>query len=75
METNLFLFHQFGVWAVIDNILAKDRRSQDGINLLRIDILQLAIENKFITLSPQVHRSLLPQQYKRENIAILSQSH
>lgn len=75
METNLFLFHQFGVWAVIDNILAKDRRSQDGINLLRIDILQLAIENKVIALSPQVHRSLLPQQYKRENIAILSQSH
>ena len=56
---DLLLLHQFGVRAIIDHILSKDRCSQDSINLLRVDILQLAIENEVVALSSQIHCCLL----------------
>ncbi len=59
--TNLLLLHQFRVWAVVDYILSKDWCGKNSINLIRVDILQLAIENEIIALSPQVYRGFLTE--------------
>ena len=68
------LLHQFGVRAVIDYVLSKDRCSQDSINFFRVDILQLAIENEVVAFSPQIYRSFLAEENEREAIAILNPS-
>ena len=68
--THLLLLHQLAVRAIIDHILPKDRCSQGRIHLLRIDIFQLPIQNKFISLRPQAHGRLLPQQNEREHISV-----
>jgi hypothetical protein len=69
--THLLLLHQLGVGAIVDNILAKDGCGQHSVDLLGIDILQLPIEDELIALSAQIHRRLLPQEDKCENITIL----
>jgi hypothetical protein len=73
-STYLLLLHQLRIRAVVHDILSKHRRSQHGIDLLRIDVLQLPIEDKIISLSSQIHRGLLPKQDEREDIAILNPS-
>lgn len=67
----LLLLHQLGIRTIINNILPKNRRSQGGINLLGVHILQLPVQNKIIPLGPQTHRRLLAQQYESKNIPIL----
>jgi hypothetical protein len=68
------LLHQFGVRAVIDYVLSKDRCSQDSVDFFCVDILQLAIENEVVAFSPQIYRSFLAQENERETIAILNPS-
>lgn len=69
--THLLLLHQLGVGAVVDNIFAKDGRRQHTVDQLGIDIAQLPIEDELVALSTQIHRRLLPQEYKREYITVL----
>jgi hypothetical protein len=72
--TCLFLFHQFGVGAIIDNILAKDRSGQWSVYLLGIDVLQLSIEDKFVALCPEADSGFFSEKNEGEDIAILRPS-
>ena len=67
----LLLLHQLGVGAVVDNISAKDRRGQDGVNLLSIDVLELAIENEIVAGRSHCDSGLLSEENKGEYIAML----
>ena len=59
MYPDLLLLHQFGVWAIVNHILSKDRGGQDSVDFLRIHILQLSIENKVVALPPEVYGGFL----------------
>lgn len=68
----LLLFDELGVWAVVHDVGPEDRRSELAIDLLRIDILQLSIEDKFISIRPKINGSLLSQENEREDVAVLA---
>jgi hypothetical protein len=70
----LLLLHQLRVRAVVDDISTKDRSGQNRIDLLRIDILQLPIEDEIVSSSAKVDGGLLSQQNERKNITILHHS-
>jgi hypothetical protein len=57
--TNLFLFHQFRVGAIIHDILSENRGTEDGVDLLGIHILELAIQDELIALCSQINCCLL----------------
>ena len=59
-EAHLLLLHKSCVGHIINNILSKDRRRQDRIYLLRIDILQLGIEYELITFGAKVDGNFAP---------------
>lgn len=46
-----FLFHKLGVGTIVDHIRPENRSRQWTIDLFRIDILKLAIEDKLVSLS------------------------
>lgn len=71
MHAHLLLLHQFGVGAVVYDILAKDRSSERAVNLLGVDILELAVENEVIALGVQTDSHLATQEDEGEHIAIL----
>jgi hypothetical protein len=48
IAAHLLLLHELGVWAVIDDILAKHRSGEDGVNFLGIDIADLAVQDEFV---------------------------
>ena len=70
-STHLFLLHQLRIWTVIHDLFPEDRRGQWTVYLLRIDIFELSIEYKFISLHPQTDCRLLPEQNKGENVTVL----
>ncbi len=69
--TYLLLLHQLRVGAVVDNILAKDRGGERAVDLLGIDILDLAVEDEVVALCVQTDSHLATQEDKGEDIAIL----
>ena len=42
-QTDLFLFHKLRIGHIVDNVLPKYGRRQDGIDLFSVDIFELAI--------------------------------
>lgn len=68
-RTHLFLLHEFGVGAVIDDVLAKHRRCQDRVDVLGGDILDLSVEDELVALCSNVDGSLLAEQDEGENVA------
>jgi len=70
-NAHLLLLHELGVGAVVDNILAKDGCGERVVDLLSVDILQLAIENEIIALGAQADSGLLAQEDESENITVL----
>lgn len=71
-QTHLLLLHQLGVGAVIDDISSEDGSGQDTVNLLGVDILELAVENKVVSSRAHSHGRLLAEQDKGKHVAILS---
>ena len=67
----LLLLHELGVGAVVDDILAEDGGGERVVDLLSVDILQLAVEDKVVALGSQADGGLLAQQDKGEDIAVL----
>lgn len=67
----LLLLHELGVWAVVDYICAKDWRCQRRVDLLSVDVLELAVQNEVVSFSAQTNSRLLAQQDECEDIAIL----
>lgn len=66
----LLLLHELRIRTIIDHILAKNGRSERTVDLLRIHIAQLSIQNEVVALGPQAYRRLLTQEDKGEDIAV-----
>lgn len=73
MITDLLLLHELRIGAVIDDITSKNRSGQDGVNLLGIDILELAVENKVVSRRSNSDSGLLSEEDKGEDIAKLQE--
>ena len=69
---DFLLLHQLRIRAVVDHAFSKHRGRERAVYFLRIDIFQLAIEDKLISLRPKTYCRLLPQQNKGKDIAILN---
>lgn len=69
----LFLLHQFRIRTVIHNTSTKDRCCKWVVDLLGVDIFELAVQNKFIPFRPQTHCRLLAKQDEGKYIAVLNQ--
>jgi hypothetical protein len=70
-STHLLLFHKLRVGAVVDDVLAKHRRAQRGVDLLGVDVLDLAVENEVVALGVEAHGHLAPEQDEGEDVAVL----
>ena len=70
-KTNLLLLHELSVRAIVYDVLAKDRGSQDGVNILSADILQLAVQDELVALGADVDGCLLAQENECEDFAVL----
>ena len=69
--THLLLLHKLRVGAVVDNILAKHGGGEDGVNLLGVDVADLAVQDKVVALGADIARGLLAEEDKGEAVAIL----
>lgn len=69
--TNPLLLHELGIWAIVDDVLAKDRSGQNAVDLLRIDVLLLSIQDKLVALGADVYGGLLAEEDEGENFAVL----
>jgi len=65
------LFHELRVGAVIDDVFAENRGCERRVDLFGIDILQLAVEDKFIALCADIDSHLPPEHNEGEHIAVL----
>jgi hypothetical protein len=55
------LLHQFGVWTVVDHVRAKDGRCQLAVDFFRVDILELSIQDEFISFVSKIDCDLLAE--------------
>ena len=67
----LLLLHELRVGAVVDDILAKDRCAEWGVDLLGIDILDLSVEDKVVACGVEANGHLATKEDEGEDIAIL----
>lgn len=67
----LLLLHEFGVGAVVDDIGTEDRGGDGTVDLLCVDILELAVENEFVAVDAEVNRRLLSKEDEGEDISVL----
>jgi len=70
----LLLLHELGVGAIVDDILAKDRSGEDGVDLLSADVLELSVENEVVSGRAKSNSGFLSEEDKGEDIAVLAQS-
>jgi len=70
---HLFLLHELRVGAVVDDILAKDRCAERGVDLLGVDVLDLSVEDEVVAGGVEAHSHLAAEEDKGEDIAILLQ--
>ena len=70
----LLLLHELGVGAIVDDILAKDRSGEDGVDLLGADVLELSVENEVVSGRAKSNSGFLSEEDKGEDIAVLAQS-
>jgi len=68
---HLFLLHELRVGAVVDDILAKDRCAERGVDLLGVDVLDLSVEDEVVAGGVEAHSHLAAEEDKGEDIAIL----
>ena len=69
--TDLFLFHQFRIWAIVYHIFAKDGRCEGAVYFLRIEILVFTIQYKLVALDAQADSRFFSEQNECKDIAIL----
>lgn len=70
-SANLLLLHKLGVGAIVDDILAENRGSKDGVNLFGVDIANLAVQDEIVALGADVDGGLLSEEDEGEAVAIL----
>lgn len=67
----LLLLHELRVGAVVHDIASKHRRSQNSVDLLGVDVLELAIEDKVVSVGTNSDSGLLSKQNEGEDISVL----
>ena len=70
-NSHLLLLHELRVWTIVDDICAKDWCRQRTVDLLSVDILQLAVQDEIVALGAQADSGLLAQEDESEDISIL----
>ena len=69
--TNLLLLHQLSIGAVVNDILAKDRGGQDGIDFFGADITNLAVQDKLVAVGADADSCPAAEKDEGEDIAVL----
>lgn len=69
--SHLLLLHELRVRAVIDDTCTENWRGEVGVDLLRVHVLQLSIEDELVAGCSKVYSRLLPEENEGEDIAIL----
>lgn len=67
----LLLLHEFGVGAVVDDVGTEDWGGDRTVDLLCVDILELAVENEFVAVNAEVNCRLLFKEDEGEDISVL----
>ena len=67
----LFLFHEFGVWYIIYDIFAENRRSKNVVYFFSIDVLQFPIKDELVAFLSQIDCNLPTKEDKGEDVSIL----
>jgi hypothetical protein len=57
----LLLFHQLRIRAVVDNILAKDGGGKGTVDLLGVNMAELAIEDELVALCANIDCGFLAE--------------
>jgi hypothetical protein len=66
------LLHELRVGAVVDDILAEDRRRQDGVDFLGANVADLAVQDEVVALGSDIDGRLLAEKDEGEAVAVLS---
>jgi len=75
-ETELdksLLLDELRVGTVVDHIAAKDGCREGAVDLLRVEVRELAVEDKLVSVDAEVRRDLAAEEDKGEDVAILRQ--
>lgn len=72
--SNLLLLHEFGIGAIVHDILAEDRSSENRVNLLGRDILELSVEDEVVSSGANSDSGFLSKEDKGEDITMLAHS-
>lgn len=67
----LLLLHELGVGAVVDDVPAKDGGREDSVDLLGVDVLELAVEDEVVTGRANCDGGLFSEENKGENVTVL----
>lgn len=67
----LLLFHELGIGAVVDDILAENRGSEDAVDLFGAHVAKFAVEDEIVALGANTYGRLLAEEDEGENIAML----
>lgn len=67
----LLLLHELRVGAVVDDALTEDRSGEGAVDLLGVDVLELAIEDKVIALGAKADGGGLSEEDKSKDVAVL----
>jgi hypothetical protein len=67
----LFLLHQLGVGAIVDDITAEDGSSQDSVDFLGVDILELSVEDKIVSGRTNSDGGFFAKEDKGEDVTML----
>lgn len=59
--TDLLLFHQLRIGAIVDHVFAKHRGGKRAVYLLGIEILVFAVEDEFVTFDSQANGCLFSE--------------
>lgn len=70
-SAHLLLLHQLGVRAVVNHVPAEHGSSEDGVDLLGVDVLELAVQDKVVARGAEADRRLFAQENECEDVAIL----
>jgi hypothetical protein len=68
---HLLLLHELRVGAVVDDILAKDRCAERGVDLLGVDVLDLSVEDEIVAGGIEADSHLTTEEDEGKDIAIL----
>ena len=67
----LFLLHQLGVGAIVDDVSAKDWGRQISVYFLGVDVFEFSIQNEFVSCKTKGDSRLLAEEDKGEDISEL----